>query len=158
MNTIQVTKHYKGIRIGQAKLVELIDGICRRFGVRKATISVGIVGDDEITRLNRQFLNHKGTTDCLSFDLSDPSAKGSGPVFDLIVNGEMARRQATRRGHSARAELALYITHTLLHQLGFDDLDEKSAARMHLAEDEILQYLGYGTVYNTSTRTTETGG
>jgi rRNA maturation RNase YbeY len=204
MNAIHIVKHYKGIRVSQARLVELIDGICRRFGVKKATINVGIVGDDEITRLNREFLNHKGTTDCLSFDLSEeaegrtvscrakrsavetsglesgvapfrsqipplrPSASGrndkeqvqaearvSGArkqgaiVFDLIVNGEMARRQAAERGHSSGAELALYITHALLHQLGFDDGDEKSAGRMHREEDEILQYFGYGTVYNT---------
>ncbi len=149
MNTIQITKHYQDIRVSRARLVELVDGICHRFGVKKATINVGIVGDSEITRLNRRFLNHRGTTDCLSFDLSDKSARRGGPVFDLIVNGEMARRQATRRGHATAAELALYVTHTLLHQLGFDDLDEKSAARMHRAEDEILQYFGYGAVYNT---------
>ncbi len=157
MNSIQITKHYKGIRVSRAKLTELIDGICRRFGVKKGTINVGIVGDEEITRLNRAFLNHKGTTDCLSFDLSDKSAKAGGMVFDLIVNGEMARRQAVQRGHSTGAELALYVTHTLLHQLGFNDLDEKSAVRMHREEDEILQYFGYGTVYNTRARTTETG-
>ena len=149
MNTIQITRHCEGIRVSRAKLTELIDHTCRRFGVKNATINVGIVDDDEITRLNREFLNHKGTTDCLSFDLSDKSPRQAGPVFDLIVNGEMARRQAARRGHPTGAELALYVTHTLLHQLGFDDLDEKAAARMHRMEDEILQYFGYGTVYNT---------
>ena len=148
MNTIQITKHYKGVRVSRAKLTELIDHTCRRFGVKRATINVGIVDDDEITRLNREFLNHKGTTDCLSFDLTDAAAKPGVVVFDLIVNGEMACRQAVRRGHSTGAELALYVTHTLLHQLGFDDLDEESAARMHRTEDEILQYFGYGTVYN----------
>ncbi len=157
MITVQITTHYRGIRLSRARLVELIDGICRRFGVTKATISVGIVDDREITALNRRFLHHKGTTDCLSFDLSEKPARRAGVVFDLIVNGEMARRQATRRGHSGRAELALYITHTLLHQLGFDDGDAQSADRMHRAEDEILQHFGYGSVYNTRARATETG-
>ena len=42
-------------------------------------------------------------------------------IFDLIVNGELAAREAARRGHGAEAELALYITHGLLHNLGFND-------------------------------------
>jgi probable rRNA maturation factor len=157
MNTVQITKHYKGIRISRTKLTELIDGICRRFRVTKASISVGIVDDRQIAKLNRQFLGHKGTTDCLSFDLSEDSAGRPRPVFDLVVNGEMARRQAAERGHSVSSELALYITHTLLHQLGFDDLDPRSADKMHRMEDEILQYFGYGSVYNTRARPTETG-
>jgi probable rRNA maturation factor len=157
MNTVQIAKHCKGIRVSRMKLIELIDGVCRRFGIDGATISVGIVDDSEITKLNREFLDHKGTTDCLSFDLSEGQAKQGSAVFDLIVNGEMAARQAAERGHSSGAELALYVTHALLHQLGFDDADAASADKMHRTEDEILQYFGYGPVYNARTRLTETG-
>jgi probable rRNA maturation factor len=158
MNTIQITKHYQGIRISRTRLVELIEGICRRFRIDGATINIGIVDDSEITDLNHRFLNHTGTTDCLSFDLSEKPRKRGGCVFDLIVNGEMAARQAAERGHSVASELALYVTHTLLHQLGFDDLDTASARRMHAMEDEILQHFGYGSVYNTRTRPMEAGG
>jgi probable rRNA maturation factor len=157
MNTIHVVKHYRGIRVRQTKLVELIDGICRRFRVKGATISLGIVDDGEIAELNQRFLKREGTTDCLSFNLSEKPVERGGAVFDLIVNAEMARRQASKRGHSNGAELALYVTHALLHQLGFDDGDAKSAGEMHRAEDEILQYFGYGSVYNDRARPTETG-
>jgi len=103
--------------------------------------------------LNREFLNSKATTDCLSFDLSDDE-KGA-KIFDLIVNGEMAVRQANKRGHSSEAELALYITHGLLHNLGFDDSVQSQTRKMHETEDEILQEFGYGLVYNKGTRSKE---
>ena len=64
----------------------------------------------------------------------------------------MAVRQASLRGHSSEAELALYITHGLLHKLGFDDSTKGRAKKMHDIENEILQQLGYGLVYNKSTR------
>ncbi|HUN80693.1 MAG TPA: rRNA maturation RNase YbeY [Phycisphaerae bacterium] len=150
-------KRCQGVRVQRTRLIELVDGVCRRFGVDRATVSVGIVGDAEIAELNRRFLNHKGTTDCLSFDLSENRGKRGGVVFDLIVNAEMADRQGAARGHSAAAELALYVTHALLHQLGFDDMDNASAGEMHRTEDEILQHYGYGSVYNDRTRPTETG-
>jgi probable rRNA maturation factor len=67
----------------------------------------------------------------------------------------MAVRQANLRGHTSEAELALYITHGLLHNLGFDDSAENQARKMHETEDEILQEFGYGMVYNKDTRTKE---
>jgi probable rRNA maturation factor len=81
--------------------------------------------------------------------LSDDEVPQSPKLLELIVNGEMAVRQANLRGHSSEAELALYITHGLLHHLGFDDSTESQARKMHDMEDEILQQLGYGLVYNT---------
>ncbi len=50
------------------------------------------------------------------------------------------------------AELALYVTHGLLHQLGFDDATPEQAQKMHQAEDEILQHMGFGVVYNSRLR------
>jgi len=60
----------------------------------------------------------------------------------------MAVRQAKQRGHSTEAELALYVTHGLLHNLGFDDATQSGAKKIHEEEDKILQQLGYGLVYN----------
>ena len=146
--TVQITNHFEKLPADAPKLKMLVRAICKRFGVFQARISIGIVDDAEIGALNRRFLNREGTTDCLSFDLSDETEPEGQKVFDLIVNGELALREAAQRGHEARAELALYITHGLLHHLGFDDATEEQARRMHRTEDEILLHLGYGLVYN----------
>jgi probable rRNA maturation factor len=148
MIAVQITNHFEELPAEAAQIRRLVRTVCKQFGVAHARISIGIVGDAEISVLNKQFLNHEGTTDCLSFDLSDDTEPEGQKVFDLIVNGELAVREAARRGHEARAELALYITHGLLHDLGFDDATEEQARRMHRTEDEILQHLGYGLVYN----------
>lgn len=159
---IQVTGNFETIDISPSKVEELVKTVCDRFaGPRKAQggyeVSIAIVDDAEITRLNTQFLNHKETTDCLSFDLSDDEEQSEienrkSKIFDLIINGEMALRQAESRGHSSEAELALYITHGLLHNFGFDDSTPEKARKMHETEDEILQQMGYGFVYNNEAR------
>lgn len=148
MIAVEVAKHFQDVPADQAGLEQLVRTICERFGVTGAGVSIGIVDDAEMGRLNKKFLNHDGSTDCLSFDLSDESAPNERKVFDLIVNGELAIREAARRGHSGEAELALYITHGLLHHLGFNDATAEQATEMHRTEDEILQHLGYGLVYN----------
>jgi probable rRNA maturation factor len=148
MVVVQITNQVTKLAVDVPKLKKLVRTVCRQFGISRARISIGIVGDKEITALNQRFLSHKGTTDCLSFDLSDATEPAGRKVFDLIVNGELALREAARRGHAAQAELALYLTHGLLHDLGFDDATAAQARRMHRTEDEILQQLGYGRVYH----------
>ncbi|MCK4997930.1 MAG: rRNA maturation RNase YbeY, partial [Anaerohalosphaera sp.] len=63
------------------------------------------------------------------------------------VNAEQAERQAIKRGHSGESELALYVVHGLLHNLGFDDIDERDAIEMHRMEDEILKSTNYGITF-----------
>ena len=156
---IQITKEFKGTDISELDIKKLVKDVCNRFGRHEQTeiryeISIVIVGDDEIREFNRNFLNNKASTDCISFDLSEDEKEGP-KTFDLIINGEMAVRQANLRGHSSQAELALYITHGLLHNLGFDDFTKSQARKMHETEDEILRELGYGPVYNKSTKPKE---
>ncbi|MBN1360039.1 MAG: rRNA maturation RNase YbeY [Sedimentisphaerales bacterium] len=152
MTTVQIAQRFEDVPVDAARLEALVAYVCERFDLSGATVSIGIVDDAEISVLNERFLNHEGTTDCLSFDLSDDPDSGAPRVFDLVVNGQMAVRQAVQRGHSSEAELALYVTHGLLHQLGFDDANPEQAQAIHRTEDEILQHLGYGIVYNTGPR------
>lgn len=149
---VQIANNFAGIDARSSKVKKLVQAVFNRFGLSKATVSIAIVDDAEIRKLNSRFLNRKSTTDCLSFDLSDTQEPQSPKLFELIVNGEMAVRQANLRGHSSEAELALYITHGLLHNLGFDDSTDSKARKMHLMEDNILQQLGYGLVYNKNTK------
>ena len=152
---VQTANNFPGFKISPSKIKKLIETVFDHLPEAKTSktiISIAIVDDAEIRKLNRKFLNRRSNTDCLSFDLSDTQEPTSPKTFELIVNGQMAVRQANLRGHSPQAELALYITHGLLHNLGFDDSSESKAKKMHLMEDKILQQLGYGLVYNKNTK------
>ena len=149
---VQIVKNFKDIDVDLARLKKLVDAICNRFAKHEVPdtryeINIAIVDDAEMCKANSKFLNCHCSTDCLSFDLSEDAAE-SLKSFELVVNAEMAVGQAKLRGHSSEAELALYITHSLLHNFGFDDTAREQAKKMHDTEDEILQQQGYGLVYN----------
>ena len=127
------------------KIEKLIENICHRFGVQSAVVDIAIVADEVIEKVNSEFLDKAGHTDVISFDLSDE--KDRTKTFELVVNAEEAVRQGGERGHSTLAELALYITHGLLHNLGFNDAEPDDARKMHNMEDEILQHTGFGKVF-----------
>lgn len=129
----------------------LAKSICRRFSVVRAMVSIAIVDDEAIAVINEQFLDHTGPTDVISFDLSDDNdGEEDGENFrnfEIVINADQAERQSVDRAHDTEAELALYITHGLLHNFGFDDHDEAEFKRMHEMEDTILQEEGFGEIF-----------
>ncbi len=140
-------EHLLKIELTDKKIKDLITFVLETFNIKESFVSLTIADDDTVLELNKRFFQKDDITDVISFDLSDDE---NGPrVFELIVNGEIAKREAKKRNISHEAELALYIVHGLLHNLGFDDLEESKAIKMHKEEDKILQELGFGVVYNT---------
>lgn len=105
-------------------------------------VSILIVGDKRMAQLHLDHKQVPGTTDCLTFDLSGPHTPKGCIEGDLVLCLPVAKRQAKKRGHSAREELLLYAIHGLLHLDGEDDLEPKAFEKMHAREDEILQAIG----------------
>jgi len=134
------------------KLRKLVKNLCAIFHLKNAVVEVSIVENEEIKKINKKFLNLNQTTDCISFDLSEDDSK-TPKLFTVIVNAQKALKEAKARKHTTQAEIALYITHGILHNLGFDDSTSQQAQKMHQTENEILQQLGYGSVYNNDTET-----
>jgi probable rRNA maturation factor len=121
-----------------------------REGVRQADLSVAIVDDPEIHRVNREFLHHDFPTDVISFLLSDlPSGRPGNPWPDdwplegeLVISASTAALNAPQHGWSPGAELILYAVHGLLHLCGYDDLTDDARPLMRIRERELLTELG----------------
>lgn len=130
------------------RLVGAIQATLRRHQASQAQISVALVDDPHISRLNEAHLNRQGPTDVLAYDLRDrngddsPRSAGDGIDGEIVVSVDAAAREAEARGHGIDLELALYVVHGTLHLLGYDDRSADEAARMHALEDEILASLG----------------
>ena len=133
-------------------LIDAIRAALRRHKAAHARINLAMVDDEAMALLNEKHLQHSGPTDVLTFDLRDDAFGSEGASWQvdgqIVVSAETATREAAARGHGEEAELALYAVHGVLHLLGYDDADEAEAARMHELEDEILQSLGFGYVYD----------
>ena len=144
---VQVAHICDDVNLPSAGIEELVKEICGRFDFSNAMVSIAIADDEHITRLNEQFLKKNNTTDVLSFDLSDDHDKKE-KCFEIVVNAQQALRHAENHKHSAQTELALYIAHGLLHQMGFDDHEPDQTEKMHKTEEQILQHLGYDFEYD----------
>ena len=107
----------------------------------RGEISIAVVDDPTIHRLNQQYLEHDYETDVLSFvlDQDDDQKLLNGEV---IVSSDTALRIAQEEGVSAKDELLLYIIHGTLHLAGFDDKDPDRRKLMREAEAKYTQQFG----------------
>src|SRR2546430_4876492 len=91
-------------------------------------LSVLLVGDRRMRRLNRSYRGTDRTTDVLSFP------QGGGVVGDVVISVDTARRQAREGGWALARELRQLVAHGILHCLGHDHEDPRGARRMAAAE------------------------
>lgn len=105
--------------------------------VGEAEISVAVVGDEEMSRLNGQYLSHDGPTDVISFSLAAP---GGPLVGDIYIGGEQARRQAAEIGEEERIELLRLAIHGTLHVLGREHPEDEDRAEspMYARQEALL--------------------
>lgn len=93
----------------------------------RGALTVAIVPDSRVRRLNRRYRRTDRPTDVLSFPSGEP-----GELGDIVIAAGMAQRQARAAGHSLQAELRVLALHGLLHLLGYDH--ERDAGQMARVE------------------------
>ena len=92
----------------------------------RGAVTVAIVPDGRVRRLNRTYRREDAPTDVLSF-----APEESGYLGDIVIGAGVAGRQARAAGHSLQTELRVLALHGLLHLLGYDhDRDDGRMARV----------------------------
>ena len=117
-------------------------------------IDVLLTGDEGIHQINLDMRNVDRPTDVLSFpefDLrpgelptEEDADPGTGliPLGDMVLSMERVAAQAKEYGHSKRRELAYLVTHSVLHLLGYDHLDEGAMKKQMREREESRGYQG----------------
>ena len=153
---IPVTADVEGLSDGAKALI--------RKTVRTALASEGVTlpcevdvlvtNDRAIKKVNKEQRGVDKATDVLSFPALElrpgekPAAHdadpGTGlvPLGDMVLSWDRVAAQAREYGHSRSRELAYLVTHSVLHLLGYDHLDEgpqKALMREH--EEKVMEQL-----------------
>lgn len=126
---------------------------------KDVTLNVTFTDDASIKEINREFREIDKATDVLSFpaiDFESPADfaginEGSADYFDpdtkelilgdIMISLERAHAQAEEYGHSFKREIAFLITHSLLHLLGYDHMNDEERKVMEDKQEAVLQAL-----------------
>lgn len=116
-----------------------------------AEVTLLFVDETEIASYNGRFLDRDGATDVLAFPVEEllpglvPDNDPQGPPLmlgDVVIAPSYVRRQADEHGVSFEDEMALMVTHGILHLLGYDHTDDSEAERMEERERQLLAKVG----------------
>ena len=123
--------------------------------VAPCEVDVLLTDDDGIHEINRELRQAARPTDVHSFpefeltpgQLPGPEDADPGtgliPLGDMVLSMERVAAQAREYGHSKRRELSYLVTHSVMHLLGYDHLDEgPMKAQMRAREEAIMALLG----------------
>ena len=132
------TSGVKMPQIDVAAISRWLTGVGAGYGRIIGNLSYRFCDDEEILRVNREFLNHDYYTDIITFDYTIGEKVGA----DIIISLDTVASNAEELGIAYDEELHRVIVHGLLHLCGLKDKSPEERARMEAAENDALALLG----------------
>jgi probable rRNA maturation factor len=130
-----VTKNKKWT--GKEKLVErLAKKLISLVESDAQELSISLVSDRQMKKINLQFRDKNKPTNVLSFPAFDRLFLG-----DIVIAYETLEREAKEQKKKFNDHLTHLILHSILHLLGHDHEEEKMAQKMEKLEIKILKQL-----------------
>ena len=136
---------------------QALDAVCREESVEvPVEAELNVVDEEEIHELNREHRDIDRSTDVLSFPLLDLVPGEYGTLADeetnpengcvslgnIVLSWAHVARQAAEYGHSREREAAFLVTHSLLHLLGYDHMEEAEETLMRSKQKLVLEAMG----------------
>jgi probable rRNA maturation factor len=142
-----ILNRQRAVRIARRPLEAFLRSVRREMDLRDSDVTICLVSDREIARMNETFRQKKGPTDVLSFPASPgPRILAGGKrayregaekrresptaetyLGDIAIAPATARRYAKKNGRSLQHELRVLILHGVLHLLGYDHETDRGA-------------------------------
>ena len=113
-----------------------------------AEVSVTLVDNEEIRRLNKEHREIDSATDVLSFPMGENGVYDTNPdsgakiLGDVVISLEQAQKQALEFGHSLEREVCYLDVHSMFHLLGYDHMAPKEKSIMRMKEETVMTRIG----------------
>lgn len=144
-----VLNQQRSVRVPVAALEDFLGRVQRALRVGACEVTVCLVSDARIRRLNRVYRRKDRPTDVLSFPAGEgigpngaPGRRGRPPgcLGDIAIAPATARRNARRTGRALAHELRVLVLHGVLHLVGYDH--ETDRGEMARVEARLRRRLG----------------
>ena len=115
-----------------------VKAVAASYGKKVGEIAYIFVDDEEILRVNREYLQHDYYTDIITFDYTE----GDTISGDLFISLDTVRTNAEQFDKPYNEELHRVIIHGILHLCGINDKGPGEREIMEAAEDKALAMRG----------------
>lgn len=148
-----ILNQQRRVRVAPRSLESFLRRVKRELGMKQSDVTICLITDAAMARLNRKFRKKKGPTDVLSFPTvarRKPARPRHGSrransgkreyLGDIAISPATARRYAKKSDRPLASELRVLILHGVLHLLGYDH--ETDHGEMDEIEQKLRKRLG----------------
>ena len=146
-----IVNRQRAARLARPPLESFLRRVKNELGLEEAGLTVRLVSDAEISRMNETFRKKKGPTDVLSFPMvarrrpvrlrrGSRTVRAGEYLGDIAISPATAQRYAKKNGRKLSNELEVLILHGVLHLLGYDH--ETDRGEMDRLERRLRQRFG----------------
>jgi probable rRNA maturation factor len=139
---VEIVQRGAGKNLPGRKIKKIALTILELVGEENAELSLALIGNLEIKKLNARYRKKDYATDVLSFPVEGIVLKETRLLGDVVVSVEKAAEQAKARGHSSEQELVTLLIHGVVHLIGYDhERSAREARAMRRVEKRIYRQL-----------------
>ena len=105
-------------------------------------LSILVLDDPQIARLNQQYRNRRGPTNVLAFPMQEGDFPGINPdlLGDVVISIETAAKEGAQMGISVEERFNFLLIHGVLHLFGYDhEKSAEAAAQMDQKSEELFK-------------------
>jgi probable rRNA maturation factor len=139
---VEIAQRGAGKKLSTRKIKKIALTILELAAEKNAELSVALIGNAEMRKLNAKYRKKDYPTDVLSFPVEGIMPEETQLLGDVIISVDKAIEQARARGHSSEQELITLLIHGVVHLLGYDhERSARDARAMGRLEKRIYRQL-----------------
>ena len=110
-------------------------------------LTVRVVGEEEMTKLNQRHRGRNQPTNVLSFPIEPLPGMSTDLLGDVVICGPVVDREAAIQHKLPMSHWAHMVVHGMLHLFGYDHESDQEATAMETLEKSVLKGLGFSDPY-----------
>lgn len=139
---VEIVRRDGGKKFPAAPLRKIAGAILKLLKQDHAELSIALIGNAEIRRLNAQYRRKDYATDVLSFPVDKALPAQQLLLGDVVISVDKAKEQARAQGRTLDHEMITLLIHGIVHLLGYDhDRSANDARIMKRLEKKIYRAL-----------------
>ena len=136
--SVDIVSRVRGRKPPLRRIQRTAEKILHFVDESESELSLALVDDAAIAKLNKKYRRKPKATDVLSFPAEGAANGGPRLLGDVVISIDKARAQAKTGGWTLSQEIDRLLIHGILHLLGYDhERSPKDARVMRALEKKI---------------------
>jgi probable rRNA maturation factor len=134
---VSIYNDQKNLKISKKHVENIVKAIFERERVLFGEIIINFVGKKTISKIHQKFFNDPSPTDCITFPI-DKTFDEASLLGEIFICPKMALEYSKKDPY---IETILYLVHSILHLLGYNDISKEDKIVMRKKEKSCINFL-----------------